>query len=65
MTGIIFRDNERYTLAACTYSNNFVADATTAEVRACLQAMTVAKELRFWRLVVEGDSLIVALWVDR
>ncbi|KAA3458678.1 reverse transcriptase [Gossypium australe] len=59
VTGRIFRDNEGYILAACTYPNNFVADATTAEVRACVQAVTVAKELGFWRLVVEGDSLTV------
>ncbi|MBA0624215.1 hypothetical protein Godav_009609 [Gossypium davidsonii] len=53
MTGIIFRDNERYILASCTYANNFVANATTAEARSCLQSMTVAEELGFQRLVVK------------
>ncbi|MBA0843887.1 hypothetical protein Goarm_001037, partial [Gossypium armourianum] len=31
--------------------NNFVVDVTIVEARACLQAVTVAKELRFQRLV--------------
>lgn len=56
---IVFRDNEGYILAVCTYSNSFVVDPTTTEVRACLQAVTVAKDLGLWRLVVEGDSLTI------
>lgn len=46
-------------MAACTYPNNFVANPTTTEARACLQAVAVAEELGFRRLVVEGDSLTV------
>lgn len=41
------------------YPNNFVADATTTEAKACLHAVTVAEELGFQRLVVEGDPLTV------
>ncbi|PPD95237.1 hypothetical protein GOBAR_DD07743 [Gossypium barbadense] len=43
VSGIIFRNNEGYILATCTYSNSFVADATTTEVRDCLQATTALK----------------------
>lgn len=59
MAGIIFGDSEGHILAACTYPNNFVANPTTTEARACLQAVAVAEELGFRRLVVEGDSLTV------
>ncbi|MFQ6637402.1 hypothetical protein Gotur_013390 [Gossypium turneri] len=38
-------------------ANTFVADATTAEARACLQTVVVPEELGFRNLVVEGDSL--------
>ncbi|PPD87346.1 hypothetical protein GOBAR_DD15732 [Gossypium barbadense] len=34
-------------LAACTYHNTFVANDTTAKVKAFLQAVSVAKELSF------------------
>ncbi|MBA0844843.1 hypothetical protein Goarm_023226, partial [Gossypium armourianum] len=37
VSGIIFRDNEEYILAACTYPNNFVSDPTTVEARAYVQ----------------------------
>ncbi|MBA0603059.1 hypothetical protein Gorai_003219, partial [Gossypium raimondii] len=57
--GIIFRDSGGYILVACTYPNNFVADATTNEARACLHAVTMAEKLGFQMLVVEGDSLTV------
>lgn len=46
-------------MAPCTYLNNFMADSTTVEVRACLQVVTVAEELGFWGLVVKGDPLTV------
>ncbi|KAH1129809.1 hypothetical protein J1N35_001187 [Gossypium stocksii] len=56
---IIFRDFEGYILVACTYPNTFVIDATTAEAKAYLQTVTVAEELGFRNLVIEGDSLTV------
>ncbi|MBA0568736.1 hypothetical protein Golob_006206 [Gossypium lobatum] len=49
--GIIFRDSEGHILATYAYPNSFVADATTVEAKACLQAVTVAEELGFRRLV--------------
>ncbi|MBA0816641.1 hypothetical protein Gohar_001282, partial [Gossypium harknessii] len=51
--------NWGYILVTCTYPNNFVADATTNEARACLDAVTVAEKLGFQMLVVKGDSLTV------
>lgn len=56
ITGINFRDFEGHILAACTYPNTFVADATMAKVRACLQMVVVAEDLGFKNLVVEGNS---------
>ncbi|MBA0818633.1 hypothetical protein Gohar_000106 [Gossypium harknessii] len=56
---IIFRNNEGYILATCTYSNSFVADATNTEVSACLQAATVVQGFGFRRLVVERDLTII------
>ncbi|PPD86323.1 hypothetical protein GOBAR_DD16733 [Gossypium barbadense] len=64
---IVFRDNEGYILAVCTYSNSFEVDSTTTEVRACLQAVTVAKDLGLWRLEGHKDSKSspLDLWLDR
>ncbi|MBA0767048.1 hypothetical protein Gotri_016013 [Gossypium trilobum] len=59
VTEIIFRDYEGFILAACTYQNHFVADATTVEAIVCLQTVSVAEELGFRDLAIEGDSLTV------
>ncbi|MBA0735303.1 hypothetical protein Gogos_019164, partial [Gossypium gossypioides] len=59
VTEIVFRDSERLILASCTYHNPFIADATTAEAKACLQAVMVAEELSFRNLTIERDSLTV------
>lgn len=59
VTGLIFRDCEGFILAAYTYQNRFVADATTAEAIEYLQAVSVAEDLGFRNLVVERDSLTV------
>ncbi|KAK5819441.1 hypothetical protein PVK06_024441 [Gossypium arboreum] len=57
--GILFKDCEGHILVACIYHNIFIADATTEEVKACLQAVSVSEELGFRNLIVEGDSLTV------
>ncbi|KAK8559023.1 hypothetical protein V6N13_098621 [Hibiscus sabdariffa] len=44
-------------MIACTTPHYHVADAFVAEALACLQAIVFAKDLRFQRIVVEGDSL--------
>lgn len=46
-------------MAVCTHQNMHVEDATTAKVKACLQAVLVAEELGFRNLALEGDCLIV------
>ncbi|MBA0574705.1 hypothetical protein Golob_006991 [Gossypium lobatum] len=55
--GILFKDCEGHILVACTYHNTFIAYATIAEAKACLQAVSVSDELGFRNLIVEGDSL--------
>lgn len=46
VSGIIFRNEEGKIMATCTYQNSHIKDAMTAEVKACLQAITVAKKTR-------------------
>lgn len=56
MMGILFKDYEGHILVACIYHNTFIAYATTAEAKAWLQAISVAEELGFRNLIVQGDS---------
>ncbi|MBA0868930.1 hypothetical protein Goshw_020657, partial [Gossypium schwendimanii] len=66
VTEIVLRDSEGLILASCTYHNPFIADATTAEAKACLQAVMVAEELSFRNLTVEGDSLTdQRVWIEK
>ncbi|MBA0611481.1 hypothetical protein Godav_012169 [Gossypium davidsonii] len=44
---------------ACTYPNEHVANPTTTEARVYLQDLTVAEDLGFRKLVVEGHSLTI------
>ncbi|MBA0867394.1 hypothetical protein Goshw_029991, partial [Gossypium schwendimanii] len=40
--------------------NRYVPNALTAEVLASTQALRFAQELGFWKVEVEGDSLVGA-----
>ncbi|KAK8990823.1 hypothetical protein V6N11_028783 [Hibiscus sabdariffa] len=57
--GVIDRDSAGLIMASCIVPHYHVTDAFVAEVVACFQAITLAKELGFRRVVIEGDSLMV------
>ncbi|KAG8473535.1 hypothetical protein CXB51_035829 [Gossypium anomalum] len=59
VSGIIARNNDGEVMASCTYPGVNMADPTTAEARACLQAVNMAEELGFQEVDVEGDALTV------
>lgn len=56
---INFRNDEGRIMVACTYQNSHIADAMIMETKAYLQAITVAEELEFRNLTLEGDCLTV------
>ncbi|KAK5777635.1 uncharacterized protein LOC108481412 [Gossypium arboreum] len=59
VSGIIARNKEGEVMAACTYPGRNIVDPTIAEARACLQAATMAENLGFQEVEVEGDALTV------
>ncbi|KAA3453681.1 reverse transcriptase [Gossypium australe] len=54
---IIARNKERLVMAPCTYPGENIADPTTTEARACLLVVTMAEEIGFHEIQVEGDAL--------
>ncbi|KAK5811005.1 hypothetical protein PVK06_026322 [Gossypium arboreum] len=56
---ILVRNKDGLIMAACTFPWENVPDPVMAEARACLQAVTMAKEMGFQDVVVEGDALTV------
>ncbi|KAH1080290.1 hypothetical protein J1N35_020051 [Gossypium stocksii] len=46
-------------MAACTFPWENVPDPFVAEARACLQAVTMAEEMGFGDICVEGDALSI------
>ncbi|KAK5835945.1 hypothetical protein PVK06_011669 [Gossypium arboreum] len=59
--GVIARNNEGLVMAACTFPWENISDPVMAEARACLQAITMAKEISFQDICIEGDALTV-IW---
>ncbi|KAH1057935.1 hypothetical protein J1N35_036000 [Gossypium stocksii] len=59
VSGIIARNKDGLVMAAYTFPWVNVLDSTTAEARACLQAITMAEEMGFRDICVEGDALTV------
>ncbi|KAK8668942.1 hypothetical protein V6N13_106386, partial [Hibiscus sabdariffa] len=57
--GIIFRDSAGDVLAAGCFSHPLVLDSFEAEALACYQALVLAHDLSYRRIVIEGDSLSV------
>ncbi|KAK9029717.1 hypothetical protein V6N11_026821 [Hibiscus sabdariffa] len=57
-SGVIGRDRTGEIMASCVVPHNNVLDALMVESLACLQVIYYAKELRFKRIIIEGDSLI-------
>ncbi|KAK8614318.1 hypothetical protein V6N13_122679 [Hibiscus sabdariffa] len=56
---IIFRDSAGDVLAAGCFSHHNVLDPFAAEALACYQALVLAHDLSYMRIVLEGDSLSV------
>ncbi|KAL4325408.1 hypothetical protein GQ457_11G024590 [Hibiscus cannabinus] len=59
ISGVIASDSAWLIMASCIVHHCHVAEMFVAEVLACLQAVTFAKELGFKRVVIECDSLTV------
>ncbi|KAA3474504.1 reverse transcriptase [Gossypium australe] len=59
ISGIIARNKDGLVMAACTCPWDNIPDLTTAEARACLQAIDMAEGMGFHEICVEGDSLTV------
>lgn len=58
-SGIIARNKEGLVMAACTFPWENIADPVMVEARACLQAITMAEEMGFQDICVEGDTLTI------
>lgn len=59
VSGIIARNRKGLVMAACTFPWENVSDPVTAEARACLQAITMAEEMGFRYICIEGDVLTI------
>ncbi|MBA0549559.1 hypothetical protein Golob_020582 [Gossypium lobatum] len=46
-------------MAACTYPWENISNPVMEEARACLQAVTLAKDMRFQDVCIEGDALTI------
>lgn len=46
-------------MAACSYPWKNIQDPVMAEARACLQAVTLAEDMGFLDVCIEGDALTI------
>ncbi|KAL4302611.1 hypothetical protein GQ457_10G021430 [Hibiscus cannabinus] len=58
-SGIVFRNNEGLLMAAAVFPHSYVPNSCAAEAQACLDAVSLAHELSFHNIIIEGDSLTV------
>ncbi|KAG8488805.1 hypothetical protein CXB51_016808 [Gossypium anomalum] len=56
---ILARNREGLIMAACTFPWENILDSMMAEAMACLQVVTMAEEMRFQDIIVEGDALTI------
>ncbi|XP_017635739.1 uncharacterized protein LOC108477751 [Gossypium arboreum] len=59
VSGILARNREGLVMAACIFPWENIPDSMMAEARACLQAVTIAKEMGFQDILVKGDALTI------
>ncbi|KAA3467247.1 hypothetical protein EPI10_002272 [Gossypium australe] len=52
--GVILRNHEGFVIGACSYPLGRTGDPTTAEAKACLQAVIFVEEMGFRDLVSKG-----------
>ncbi|KAK8559006.1 hypothetical protein V6N13_098605 [Hibiscus sabdariffa] len=53
----IVRDTNGYIMAADTFSHYYVSDPKMVEARTCKQAVSLARDLGFRRVIFEGDAI--------
>ncbi|KAK9029178.1 hypothetical protein V6N11_026299 [Hibiscus sabdariffa] len=58
-SGIVFRNHEGLLLAVAVYPHSHIPNPCVAEAQACLDAISLAKDLFFCNIIIEGDSLTV------
>ncbi|KAK8532151.1 hypothetical protein V6N12_053597 [Hibiscus sabdariffa] len=58
-SSIIIRDSSGLPMAASTVPHLFTMDPEMAEVKACEQAILLARDLGFRKVIIEGDALNV------
>ncbi|KAK8672203.1 hypothetical protein V6N13_110576 [Hibiscus sabdariffa] len=56
VSGIVIRNHEGMLMVAATFPSSFISDHCVAEAKACEQAIDLAYELNFRRVIFEGDS---------
>ncbi|KAK8474613.1 hypothetical protein V6N13_095658 [Hibiscus sabdariffa] len=59
MSGAVVRNNEGLILAPCVVPHSNVSNTFVAEALACKNVVQVAKDMRFFEVIIEGDSLTV------
>ncbi|KAK8490929.1 hypothetical protein V6N12_032768 [Hibiscus sabdariffa] len=58
-SSIVFRNNEGLLIAATVFPHSYVLNSCVVEAQACLDAISLAHELFFHNIIIEGDSLAV------
>ncbi|MBA0639900.1 hypothetical protein Goklo_022898, partial [Gossypium klotzschianum] len=64
-SGVVIRNNLGLVMGSGVVLYSHVADAFAAEALACLHAITFARDMRFRKVVVEGDSRTIVVKVQR
>ncbi|KAK8987317.1 hypothetical protein V6N11_027073 [Hibiscus sabdariffa] len=59
ISGAVVRNSKGLILAACVVPHSNVSDTFVAEALACKNAVQVVKDMRFFEVIIEGDSLTV------
>ncbi|MBA0780198.1 hypothetical protein Gotri_004332, partial [Gossypium trilobum] len=59
ISGILARNKEGLIMAACSYPWKNIPDPVMAEAKACLQAVTLAEDMGFLDVCIEGDALTI------
>ncbi|KAK8612429.1 hypothetical protein V6N13_092545 [Hibiscus sabdariffa] len=58
-SGIVFRNNKGLLMAAAVFPHSHVLNSCAVEAQACLDVVSLAHELSFHNIIIEGDSLTV------
>ncbi|KAL4301987.1 hypothetical protein GQ457_10G016720 [Hibiscus cannabinus] len=58
-SGIVFRNHEGFLLVVAVFPHSHIPNPCVAEAQACLDVISLAKDLFFRNIIIEGDSLTV------